>query len=502
MSVEAAVEVRNVSKIYPRVVANKNVSLQVKSGEIHAIVGENGAGKSTLMKIIYGMVAPDSGEIAIFGKTYKGFNTAHAIASGVGMVHQHFMLVPPLTVAENVILGIEPTRGVFIDLNAARELVKKFSAELGMKIDPDAKVEACPVGIQQRIEIVKVLARGAKIIILDEPTAVLIPQEVEELLRTLKRLAFSGKTIILITHKLDEVMKVADRVTVMRQGEVVATKVVSETNVEELARMMIGRELQKPVRSEFSPGEVILKVEGLSCLSEHSAAGLENVSFEIHAGEILGIAGIEGNGQSELIECICGLRKPSGGRITIAGVDVTTFNPRKRFDLGLAHIPEDRHKRAVVLDFSVYENSIFGMHHRKEFSGPFWMKRSAVKRFAEEIVRLFDVRPAAIENPFRALSGGNQQKVVVGRELARKPKLLIAAQPTRGVDIGAIETIHRAILEAKRQKCAVLLVSAELPEIMSLSDRIAVMYEGKIVGFTTPAEVDESKLGLMMIGQK
>ena len=454
------------------------------------------------MKILYGIVHPDEGEIDVRGRRLSNYGPSDAIAAGVGMVFQHFMLVPPLTVAENIVLGMEPRRnGVVFDRARAEARVDEVSKRYGLAIDPRARVEDCSVGLQQRVEILKVLVRGAEVIILDEPTAVLTPQEVDELITVIRRLASQGKSILLITHKLREVMAASDRITVMRQGAVAGVLETKTTTAGEIAHLMVGRDVESPRRPPSkSPGSPVLSISNLSALSDRGLRALEGVSFEVRGGEIVGIAGVEGNGQSELIDCIVGVRRPSMGAVAMSGRDVTRWSPRARLDAGLGHIAEDRHKRAVVLDFTLEENALLGRHWRWDYSWPAWMRIGPARREIDRIIAECDVRPTDRSQPMRALSGGNQQKVVVGRELARRPSILVAAHPTRGLDIGAIDFVQRSLLSERERGAGVLLVSAELPELMALSDRILVMAGGRIVGEGDPVKVDERELGLMMTG--
>jgi len=494
-----ALELRDITKRYPLVLANDHISLGVKWGEVLALVGENGAGKSTLMKIVYGLVTPDEGQIYVNGELVKIQSPSDAIALGIGMVHQHFMLVDTLSVVDNVILGMEPKNGVAIDYAAARKKVKNLIDELGFDLDPDAIIEELPVGAQQRVEILKTLYRNAKILILDEPTAVLTPQEVEDLFKFLREFAEQGHAIILITHKLDEVMEVSDRVTVIRDGKVVGTVNTAETNVAELARMMVGREVILTVHKKpATPGEVVLEAENLF-VKGGTRPRLDGVSLQVRAGEIVGIAGVEGNGQTELVEVVTGLR-PFKGTIRYNGEAV---HPSARVvrEWGVSHIPEERNDRGLILEFSTRYNVILGDHYKPPFVGFLgFFNDQVINEYAQRVVEEFDVRPRSINLIGRRYSGGNAQKIIVGRELAREPKLLVAAQPTRGVDIGAIEFIHQNIVEARDKGMAVLLVSADLNEVMSLSDRILVMYEGRVVGEVEPQEVTEEQMGLMMAG--
>jgi general nucleoside transport system ATP-binding protein len=495
-----SVDMRGVTKRFPRVVANKNARLEARAGEVHAVVGENGAGKSTLMKILYGLIAPDEGEISVLGKPLTAHTPKESIAAGVGMVFQHFMLVPTLTVADNIVLGREPRRGAIYDAARAAREVREVSQRFGLEIDPFARVADCSVGLQQRVEILKVLIRGAEVIILDEPTAVLTPQEVDELIAVIRKLAGDGKTILLITHKLREVMAAADRVTIMRHGETVETLHTKDTSAEEIAEKMVGRTIDQPQReAPIEGGRVVLKVEHLSARSDRGLTAIHDLDLSVRSGEIVGIAGIEGNGQTELVECIAGLRRPTSGTIRLLDKDVTHDSVRDRIEAGLAHVPEDRHRRAVVLDFTVEDNSVLGS--QRSFSKRWAMDRARIRAHAEAIISSGDVRPPDARQLIRALSGGNQQKVVVGREMARKPKLLLAAHPSRGLDVGAIEHVQRSIRKARAEGAAIILVSGELSELMALSDRMIVMFGGRIVGEVDPARIDERRLGSMMAGQ-
>lgn len=499
---EVAIEMRGITKHFLQVVANDNVDFKVYKGEIHALMGENGAGKSTLMKILYGLYQMDKGQIFIRGKKIDLSSPNVAISQGIGMVHQHFMLIPPLTVAENVVLGREPRRGrIFNDSKRAIEEVRQLSERYGLMVDPQAKIQDLSVGLQQRVEIIKVLYRGADILILDEPTAVLTPQEVEELFHIMRSLKEEGKTTIFITHKLNEIMEISDRVTVMRDGKLVGVVETKETSREELAKMMVGREVlfrieKRPVQRRG----VVLEVKDLEAVNDRGLPALRRVSFKIRAGEILGIAGVEGNGQTELVEVLTGLRRLRGGRIILCNKEITNAPPRKILESRVAHIPEDRHKRGLILDYSVENNLILGSHYRPPVTKGLRLNFKKIKEFTSKLIEEFDIRPADGKLPVSSLSGGNQQKAIVARELSRHPQLLIASQPTRGVDIGAIEFIHKKILGERDKGKAVLLVSAELSEVTSLSDRILVMYEGRIVGEVDPGKTDESELGLMMTG--
>lgn len=497
-----AVEMRHITKTWPGIVADDDVSLQVRKGEILALVGENGAGKSTLMNILYGLLRPDSGEIFINGKHVQLHGPRDAIALGIGMVHQHFMLIPVLSVSENIVLGLEPVRpGDLYDDAAAAKAIRELSERYGLDIDPHARTGDLPVGLQQRVEILKVLYRGADILILDEPTAVLTPQETNDLFKVLRGLLQQGKTIIFITHKLREVLEISDSITVLRRGKVVGHLITKDTNEEEIARSMVGREVVLRVEKKpATPGPVALRVEDLTVKSERGLPAVRNLSFELHAGEILGIAGVEGNGQSELVEALAGMRPAASGHIYLNGRDITALGARNVRDACIAHIPEDRRSSGLILNYSIKDNTIFGRQRSGGFS---WrsivLRLAAILEWARRIISDFDVRPPQPDVPVRTLSGGNQQKVIIGRELLSQPTVLLASQPTRGVDIGAIEFIHSQLVAHRDAGAAILLVSAELEEIRSLSDRIAVMYEGRIVSFE-PANAPEERLGLLMAG--
>ncbi|MDP9380471.1 MAG: ABC transporter ATP-binding protein [Chloroflexota bacterium] len=492
-----------VSKRFPGVLANEAVDFDLRAGEIHALVGENGAGKSTLMKILFGLYAPDSGTVEVRGKPVEITSPQTALDLGIGMVHQHFMLVPSLTVAENITLGMEPVRGPFYDMHAAVDLTARLSATYGLRVNPRSRVRDISVGERQRVEILKALARGVSVLILDEPTAVLTPQETDELFRVLRGLVQQGMSVVLITHKLREVLSASDRVTVMRGGRHVGTVNTRETSTEELARMMVGREvLLRVEKPPARPGEPVLTLRDVSALNEQGLPALRSVSFEVRRGEIYGVAGVEGNGQTELIEAVAGLRRLAGGSITLNGTRVETATPRRRRELGLSHIPEDRLTFGTSPASSVEDNAVMGYHYRKPLAQGLWLLRRRAFQWARDLIARFDVRGASPETPVGALSGGNMQKVVVAREMSREPNLLIAAQPTRGVDIGAIEFIHRKLVEYRDSGAAVLLVSAELSEVRSLSDRIGVLYNGRLVGEFARGEVSEEELGLYMLGAR
>ena len=495
-----AIELGGIQKYFGGVHANRGASLTVSSGEIHALVGENGAGKSTLMRILAGLIQPDAGSVKVEGRDVTGWRTSDAIAAGVGMVHQHFMLVPTLTVAENVVLGREPHRGPVLDLARARSEVSEVAARYGLRVEAARRVGDLSVGEAQRVEILKTLFRGARILILDEPTAVLSPPEVQDLWRVLRALKEGGGTIVLITHKLDEVMQVSDRVTVMRRGETVARFDTRATNPAELARAMVGRDvaLGGVALSARAPGAPALVVRDLVVAGARRPREVDGISFEVAAGEILGIAGVEGNGQSALLDAIAGLRPVAAGSIALGARDITAVSVGARAAAGLAHIPEDRHRRGLVLDYSVADNLILGRQARYARWGR--LDRSCVAEHARAAVERFDIRPPDAALPARALSGGNQQKIVIAREMGGAFSVLLAAQPTRGVDVGAIEFIHAQLRAARDAGKAVLLVSAELQEILALSDRVAVMYGGKFAGLMPRAQASEATLGPLMTG--
>jgi simple sugar transport system ATP-binding protein len=501
-----AIRLRDIVKSFGPVQANRGAELEVARGEIHALVGENGAGKSTLMRVLAGMYAPNSGTMEVDGRDVTGWSTADAIAAGVGMVHQHFMLVPTLTVAENVMLGSELTRGPVLDRAAAEQAVRDLSERTGLVVPTHALVRDLTVGQAQRVEIIKTLYRGAKILILDEPTAVLSPPEVQELWGVLRALRDQGGTIVLITHKLDEVIDVSETITVMRAGRTVARMATASTTAQAIARAMVGRDVALALDAEYTGvpaaqqlGAVpaMLEVRDLTVLGASGHPTVKSVGFSIAPGEILGIAGVEGNGQTELIEAIAGLRHATG-TIALGGRDLVPLDVRRRGDAGLSHIPEDRHERALVLDYSVAENLILGQQHR--FTRGAALDGARILAHARSLISHYDIRPPEPALSVRALSGGNQQKVVVAREMARDFKVLLAAQPTRGVDVGAIEFIHARLREARDQGKAVLLVSADLSEVLALSDRIAVMYGGKIVALLPRAEASPETLGPYMTG--
>jgi general nucleoside transport system ATP-binding protein len=494
-------ELKNITKRFGSVLANDHINIVVKPGTIHAIVGENGAGKSTAMRIAYGFYTADEGEILVEGQVRQIKSPHDAIALGIGMVHQHFMLVDTMTVAENIVLGAEPGNAAALDLRKASAEIQKLSEEFKLAVNPGAVISHLSVGQQQRVELLKALYRHARCLILDEPTAVLTPQEVEEFFAILRRMREQGKTVIIITHKLAEVLAISDEVTVMRDGKVVGRVQTKDTNAAELARMMVGREvLLRVEKPDAQPGGAELKVKKLSVKSREGLA-VNDMSFEVRQGEIVGIAGVEGNGQTELIEALAGLVESSrlSGTIEFEGQDITRRGARIRRELRIAHIPEDRHRRGLLLEFDLAENSILGVHYRKPIVAMAgFLSPEAIRTRANEIIEGFDVRPANASLPARALSGGNQQKLIIGREFKVEPKLLLVSQPTRGVDIGAIEFIHRQIVGLRDAGCAVLLVSAELEEVTSLADRLLIIHKGKIVGEVDPKVATIEEIGLLM----
>ncbi|MEI7419888.1 MAG: ABC transporter ATP-binding protein [Actinomycetes bacterium] len=493
-------ELRNITKRFGTLVANDNISLTLEPGEIHSLLGENGAGKSTLMNVLYGLLQPDEGQILIDDKPVKFAGPGDAMAAGIGMVHQHFMLIPVFTVAENVVLGHEPTGKIGnLDLNAARKIVKEISDRFGFDIDPDAKVQDLPVGAQQRVEIIKSLARNAKALVLDEPTAVLTPQETDELMDIMRGLAKSGTSIIFITHKLREVQQVADRITVIRQGKVVASP-SPKASASELASLMVGREVDLDVkRKPAKVGAETLVIKDLTVLDDRQHQMVDGVTFSVHDGEVLAIAGVQGNGQTELAEAILGLRKIHSGSIEVAGKDLTKSSVRDVLEAGLGYIPEDRKKDGLVGEFSIAENLMLDGSFGKPFANGVQIDFAKRDEIAQKLIKEFDIRTPSAETMAKQLSGGNQQKVVVARELGRELKVLVASQPTRGVDVGSIEFIHEQIIAARDAGKSVLIISTELDEVLALADRIAVMYRGRIVGIVDSKSTRE-KLGKMMAG--
>ncbi len=496
------IQMKDIVKKFGNFVANDGVNLTVHKGEVHAILGENGAGKSTLMNVLYGLYRPTSGDILVGGEKVEIDSPKKAIELGIGMVHQHFMLVQPFTVTENIILGMETTKGLTVDLKKAREDVTAISERYNLQVDVDAKVEDISVGMQQRVEILKVLYRGADILILDEPTASLTPQEIEELIEIIGNLTADGKSVILITHKLKEIKASADYCTIIRRGKYINTVDVNDVDENELASMMVGRTVEFVVdKKELTPGEDVLVVKDLHGKDYRGIEILKGFNINVRKGEIVGIAGIDGNGQSELIEMLTGLKKADSGQVTINGEDIFNASPRTVFQKGVSSIPEDRQKHGLVLDFSVAENMILQNFGEPEFSKNGVLKKGAISEFTKKLIEKFDIRPNDCENQLAGrLSGGNQQKVIIAREVTNDKDLLIAVNPTRGLDVGAIEFVHKYIVDQRNKNKAVLLVSFELDEIMSLSDRIDVIYDGKIVGEVAQGEADENTLGLLMAG--
>jgi simple sugar transport system ATP-binding protein len=493
-------ELKGITKRFPGVVANDHVDFDLVKGEVHALLGENGAGKSTLMNILYGLYHPDEGQISLRGEPARIDSPHAAIDAGIGMVHQHFMLIPVMTVAENIVLAVEPRKGPFLDLDTANEKVREISKRFGLAVRPEARIESISVGMQQRVEILKALYRGAEILILDEPTAVLTPQEAEELFQIIRSLQAEGKSIIFISHKLGEVLAIADRITVLRRGKTIETIPREGATEESLARLMVGRDvLLRVEKTPGQPGAPLLRVEDLRVREERGLECVRGISFEVRAGEIVGIAGVDGNGQTELVEAITGLRKPEAGRIVVGGEDVTDETARQCFDAGLGHIPEDRQRRGLVLDFSLAENIALHDYRKRPDSKWGWLYPKRLLARAGNLLKEFDVRGGGPKTPASSLSGGNQQKVILAREISRDPAILVAAQPTRGLDVGAIEFVHRRLVTERDEGRGILLVSFELDEILSLADRILVIYEGQIVGEYTP-DVTEEELGIAMTG--
>ena len=505
MEQDYIIEMLGITKEFPGIIANDNVTLKLRKGEIHALLGENGAGKSTLMSVLFGLYQPEKGEIRKNGKTVEIKDPNDATALGIGMVHQHFKLVDVFTVLDNIILGVEPNKAGFLTKKPALKKVLALSEKYGLAVDPSAKVEDITVGMQQRTEILKMLYRDNEILIFDEPTAVLTPQEISELMQIMKNLAAEGKSILFITHKLNEIMQVADRCTVLRKGKCIGTVDIADTDVNELSNMMVGRPVQLKVdKKDAEPTDAFLKIEGLTVPSKrHKNNAVKDVSFEVRRGEIVCVAGIDGNGQTELINALTGLEKPSGGKITLGGRDITKLSVRKRGNAGMSHIPEDRHKYGLILDFSLQENLVLQRYYEPRFQKLGFIRREAVREYADELIERFDVRSGqGADTKVRSMSGGNQQKAIIAREIDRNADLLVAVQPTRGLDVGAIEYIHSQIVRQRDLGKAVLIVSLELDEVMNLSDRILVMYEGEIVGELDPKTTTVDELGLYMAGAK
>ena len=499
---ECVVEMCNIRKQFPGIIANDDITLELRKGEVHALLGENGAGKSTLMSILFGLYQPDAGCIKIRGNEVRIDNPNIANELGIGMVHQHFKLVHNFTVTENIVLGMEPTAGVVLSLKGASKRIKELSTQYGLNVDPDAKIEDVSVGMQQRVEILKMLYRSAEVLIFDEPTAVLTPQEIQDLIRIMRHLICEGKSIILITHKLKEIKAVADRCTVIRRGKFIGTVDVKDTDQAKMAEMMVGRQVSFKVdKVAREPGEVILKIDDLKVNNARKVLALKGFSAELRAGEILGVAGVEGNGQTELIEALTGLRKAESGSILLGGKEISQLSIRERIESGMAHIPEDRQKRGLVLDYTIEENMILQKHREAPFSRNGFLDAEAIRRHANSLIEAFDVRSGegAISKT-RDMSGGNQQKAIIAREFDLNPELLIAVQPTRGLDVGSIEYIHKRLVEQRDSGKAVLLVSLELDEILDLSDRIAVVNNGELIGIVDAASTNEKEVGLMMAG--
>ena len=497
-------ELRGITKRFPGVIANDNVNLSLNTGEVLSLIGENGAGKSTLMSVLYGMYKPDEGDILIDGEPQVFTSPADAILAGIGMVHQHFMLVPVFTVAENVVLGVEPTGALGkLNIDEARRMVREISDKYSLDLDPDAVIEDLPVGVQQRVEIVKVLLRDAKVVVFDEPTAVLTPSEIIEFFEIVKTLVSAGRGVVFITHKLKEALKIADRIAVLRRGKVVGEVDPKSATESQIAEMMVGRPVELTVqKNSASAGDVVLKVTDLTVLDADGRTHVENVSFEVRAGEIVGIAGVQGNGQTELVEALTGLRKATGGTITLDGKDLTHSDPRERHQMGMAHIPEDRQRQGLVGGLSVAENLVLTRYHDDQFSHGVIVDWDAANAIADTLISEYDIRTPNKETGVGTLSGGNQQKVIVARELSRDLRLTIAAQPTRGVDVGSIEYIHSRIVKERDAGTAVLIVSTELDEVMALSDRLLVMYRGKVVAELDPKKVTPMEVGLYMAGSR
>ena len=495
-------ELRGITKRFPGVLANDSIDLELNEGEILALLGENGAGKTTLMNVLYGLYTPDEGEILVHGEKVDIHGPHDAIDMGIGMVHQHFMLVPVFTVTENVMLGVESIKnGLFLDRKIASQRIEEISAQFGLEVDPQVMVEDLSVGAQQRVEIIKVLYRQADILIFDEPTAVLTPQEVEELFKVIHSLVDQGKSLIFITHKLNEVLEIADRIMVLRNGKVVGSTTPAEATTASLANMMVGREVLLEIKKPPAKyGEVILDVKNLRVHDDRHLVAVEDVSFQVQAGEILGVAGVQGNGQTQLVEALTGLREIEDGEVEILGIKTTNFSPREITEIGTAHVPEDRQTDGLVLSFPVADNLVLNTYYQPPFSKGMNLKPNAIEEAASERVRAFDIRTPSIFIPVSNLSGGNQQKVIVAREFSRPIKLLIASQPTRGLDVGSIEYIHSQIIKKRNEGCAVLLVSPELDEVMSLSDRVAVMFAGKFIAILSEEEVTRERCGLLMAG--
>lgn len=499
---QKVIEMKNITKKFGNFKALDGVNLTLHKGEVHALLGENGAGKTTLMNVLYGLYASNEGEVYVKGEKLTSANPSIAIEKGVGMVHQHFMLIEPFTVVENIMLGTESIKAAgMLDNDSAKKKAEEIMEKYGLKVKLDEKVEDISVGMQQRVEIIKALYRGADIIIFDEPTAVLTPQEIDDFINIVEELTVQGKSIIIITHKLREIKAMADNCTIIRRGKYIDTVKVADVSEEELAGMMVGREVSFAVeKKEKVVGEVVLKLENLIIKDNRNIDKVKGLSLELRRGEILGIAGVDGNGQSQLIEGMTGLRKIESGKVLLNGADITNKSPKDIIEAGLSNIPEDRQKRGLVLDFKISENMILENYKKEPFSKKGKLNKKAISDFANNLIEKFDVRPANQEAYAKELSGGNQQKVIIAREVTNNPDVLIAAQPTRGLDVGAIEFVHKSLVEQRDQDKAVLLISFELDEVLNVSDRIAVIYDGKIVGIVDPKDTDEKELGYMMAG--
>jgi simple sugar transport system ATP-binding protein len=502
MAMEPVLELRNITKQFPGVLANDDISLTLNQGEIHVLLGENGAGKTTLMNILYGLYQPTRGEIFVRGRKTVIHSPSDAIAAGIGMVHQHFMLIPVFTVTENVMLGLEETHGGgILDRAKAARRISDISNKYNLALNPQSYVRDLPVGVQQRVEIIKLLYREANILIFDEPTAVLTPQEADELVKIMRSLVAQGKSIIFITHKLREVLEVADRITVIRRGKIVGATTPAEADQKKLAEMMVGRAVELQLeKSPGQPGDPVLSVNNLVVVDQHNHIVVNGVSFQVRAGEVFGVAGVQGNGQTELVEALTGLGNPVGGSITLLGRDILNATPRQITKMGTGHVPEDRQRDGLVLSFPIHDNIVLNTYYNAPYSRGPVMQEKAILAEAEKLIKAFDVRTPSAQTSAGSLSGGNQQKVIVAREFSRPTRFLVASQPTRGLDVGSIEYIHSRILQKRDEGCAVMVVSPELDEILQLSDRIAVMYRGRIIAIVDTAKTTKEELGLLMAG--
>lgn len=500
--VEKVLELKHITKRFGNFVANDDVSLTVRRGEIHALLGENGAGKSTLMNVVFGMYQPEEGTISVYENETKIENPNHAIHLGIGMVHQHFKLIENFTVTENIIIGMEPKNGIRLNMKAAIKEVRNISEKYGLKVDPNSKIEDLPVGMQQKVEILKCLYRGANLLIFDEPTAVLTPDEIGELLQVMQKLVAEGKSIILITHKLNEIMKVADKCTVIRKGKYIGTVDIKDTNKEELAEMMIGKNISREIdKKAYNPQQNILEIKNLTMLSASKKKLLNNINLTVASGEVVGIAGVDGNGQMELAEAIIKMRSFQEGDILINGVSQKNKSTREIYESGVSYVPADRHKHGLVLENDIAENLILIEYYKEKYNDGIKLNKALMYEEAREAMKNYDVRAENERTIVRGMSGGNQQKVILSREISRNPELLIIVQPTRGLDIGAIDFIHREVVRLRDKGVAILLISFELEEILTLSDRIDIIFDGQIVGQTKPNETNDRELGLMMAGK-